>query len=817
MSAVAHTHSVRRGGALPRLWIDSSLSGCRKQLCTPASSLPSANVLSGDTSTTLTDSPSIFTADTFHVLALYDYEAVDSDQLSFKKNEVLEIVKREESGWWAALRPGDNLVGWIPRAFVEPISERVVQQLRIKDDARIVSPASGLSSRSGTFLGTPESEGAGLQWMPLMEGDQAPVRLFAGTDAKGVPSPFSPLVPPHEGVDDVHSESDVDVSPADDAANSHSNVGVPVEVPDEPPPVPSKDGIHLALNLKPTLSLQGQRHSTPLRASPAVVDVPDHARSHSDPTSPMVNRQWRRRPVLIDDRPSLSRLNTLFESESPVDVDIIVSSPFTSSPLAGIPFVACADSSETVVPGCRAGTAKQSFPRSPLNPKAISPACQGTKDAKTRSSPSRLRLLEDTDELLLAEDGSVIAGTLPALIERLTFDTYDPVQMRNFQRAFFMTYKSFAAADEVFTLLEDLFHTERPPADAGQDARDLDQWREQKLEPMQRRVLFILKMWFEEYGMLRDEPHIVGRLLEFLSSLTSPFVAMARSMLDSLQRHLATKAFPTPPTPGAARRKVNKRKASKNDVVRLEPMAIARQLCLHEHRLYAKLELRECMHWMTPSAADGIPNLTALCMARARLTGWVRTSLLGVDGLSRRAEMLEFWIRVAEGCKELCNFSSLSAITAGLSDPAIARSQLLWAHLPRGTHQEATALLSELAGDRLPYCAQQEAVVGGPCVPYVEPYLALVAHVSEHFPDTVPSPETERPLIHFAKREKWHGAVQEMLRHQAHAYDFAEDQQAAEFVEANVASTALDQNLGMLPHQSEVDIANLKKVLESLP
>ena len=110
--------------------------------------------------------------------------------------------------------------------------------------------------------------------------------------------------------------------------------------------------------------------------------------------------------------------------------------------------------------------------------------------------------------------------------------------MRNFQRAFFMTYKSFAAADELFTLLEDLFHMERPPPDASQEDLDLDQWREEKLEPMRRRVLFILKMWFEEYGMLRDEPHIVGRLLEFLSSLTSPFIAMARNMSDSLQRHV---------------------------------------------------------------------------------------------------------------------------------------------------------------------------------------------------------------------------------------------------------------------------------------
>lgn len=98
MSTVSRTQSVRRGGTLPRLWIDSSLSSYQKQLSTPSSALPSANVvLSGDTSTTLTDSSTTFSAETFHVLALYDYDAADTDQLSFKKNELLEIIKREES------------------------------------------------------------------------------------------------------------------------------------------------------------------------------------------------------------------------------------------------------------------------------------------------------------------------------------------------------------------------------------------------------------------------------------------------------------------------------------------------------------------------------------------------------------------------------------------------------------------------------------------------------------------------------------------------------------------------------------------------
>lgn len=45
----------------------------------------------------MTDSSTTFSVETFHVLTLYDYDAADTDQLSFKKNEMLEIIKREDS------------------------------------------------------------------------------------------------------------------------------------------------------------------------------------------------------------------------------------------------------------------------------------------------------------------------------------------------------------------------------------------------------------------------------------------------------------------------------------------------------------------------------------------------------------------------------------------------------------------------------------------------------------------------------------------------------------------------------------------------
>lgn len=50
-----------------------------------------------------------------YVLCLHDYLSDDPTHLSFNRNEILEIIAQEETGWWAAMRPGEDKVGWISR------------------------------------------------------------------------------------------------------------------------------------------------------------------------------------------------------------------------------------------------------------------------------------------------------------------------------------------------------------------------------------------------------------------------------------------------------------------------------------------------------------------------------------------------------------------------------------------------------------------------------------------------------------------------------------------------------------------------------
>lgn len=53
--------------------------------------------------------------------ALYDYEAQDASALSFRRNDIIEVLTQQPSGWWDGLL-GDER-GWFPSNYVTVISD----------------------------------------------------------------------------------------------------------------------------------------------------------------------------------------------------------------------------------------------------------------------------------------------------------------------------------------------------------------------------------------------------------------------------------------------------------------------------------------------------------------------------------------------------------------------------------------------------------------------------------------------------------------------------------------------------------------------
>jgi hypothetical protein len=152
-------------------------------------------------------------------------------------------------------------------------------------------------------------------------------------------------------------------------------------------------------------------------------------------------------------------------------------------------------------------------------------------------------------------DGSVKAGTLRALVERLTVDPFSAYMMmvvcnlfkltrvdifpglpqeKAFRHVFLSTFRSFATADEVFALLVDRYEMDHPD---GLSTEEFEDWKEKKLRPTQKRVLTCLTIWLES-DMLHEDPDIANRLQGFLSHIVTPppLALTARLILQSLER-----------------------------------------------------------------------------------------------------------------------------------------------------------------------------------------------------------------------------------------------------------------------------------------
>ncbi len=80
----------------------------------------------------------------------------------------------------------------------------------------------------------------------------------------------------------------------------------------------------------------------------------------------------------------------------------------------------------------------------------------------------------------------------------------------------------------------------------------------------------------------------------------------------------------------------------------MDPTVLAEHLCLHEYRYYSKVRPQEGLNWIKTRTGESVANLLAFCALHDKLAAWVKHSILWTDGLGRRADVIELWIKIAE-------------------------------------------------------------------------------------------------------------------------------------------------------------------------
>lgn len=258
-----------------------------------------------------------------------------------------------------------------------------------------------------------------------------------------------------------------------------------------------------------------------------------------------------------------------------------------------------------------------------------------------------------------------------------------------------------------------------------------------------------------------------------------------------------------------------KKKAWKGDVlelVRMDPLELAQHLSLFESDLYRKIRSQECFLWTTTKEGDTVKNIRAFSATHDKLADWVKCSILEADILGKRANTVDFWIRVAEvrwtngcaqarplncilqKCRSLNNFSSMTSIVAALQSVLISRLHFTWLNSSRESSLEPLRKVIHPAYNYAYYRNILDAVEC-PCVPFIGPFMKNMIHAQEQHEDNVivqsaTKPDQQFTLVHFVKRQKWYDTTLQMLRFQTKAYHILEIPEMTNFIMGQMEKAA---------------------------
>ncbi|KAF7346127.1 hypothetical protein MSAN_01839400 [Mycena sanguinolenta] len=366
-------------------------------------------------------------------------------------------------------------------------------------------------------------------------------------------------------------------------------------------------------------------------------------------------------------------------------------------------------------------------------------------------------------EIAIEPDGSVRAGTLPALVERLTaHEQGDPT----FIKAFLMTFKSFSTVDDLFDLLVQRFWIQPPPK---LTPAEREEWGKLKQHVIQMRVLNTFKSMVVDDDVLeKDDMFILDRMKEFLTTEEVSRFPAAKQLLILIERaqkggdsmiKMITAPQGTPPPP-------------KLKLLDIEPLELARQLTIMESQLYQRIRPMECLQRAREQRTENIDNITVVIQTSNKIALWVAESILSKEDSRRRAGVVKHLISVADRCRALNNFSTMAAITAGLNTPPIRRLKRTWEQV----NQRYMALFGacEMTIDSnknfTKYRSMMTSIIP-PCVPFIGVFLSTLQFIQDGNPDNLPAPGAKEgsgaTLVNFRKRQKASEVINDIKRWQA--------------------------------------------------
>ncbi|KDN46450.1 hypothetical protein K437DRAFT_107336 [Tilletiaria anomala UBC 951] len=442
---------------------------------------------------------------------------------------------------------------------------------------------------------------------------------------------------------------------------------------------------------------------------------------------------------------------------------------------------------------------------------------EATATAKrVEADPWFLEVDYSPDDIVMNSDGQVKGATLGALMERLTMHkNFDA----NFNNTFLLTYRSFTTTHELLDLLFARFRIAIP---SSLSALEQEMWVEKKQQPIQLRVFNVLKSWLETYLYEGEDEKYLERIRRFAENemAATPSMALASKQLVRLierRRGDGEMQVRKMVMPNSAPPPVLPKNLRKIKFLDIDPLEMARQLTLLDSTLFCRIKPFECLDksWSKKDADKLAPGIKDTINTSNRITGWVAEAILMQEDLKKRALWVRQFIAIADRCRALQNFSTMTAIVSGLNSAPVYRLRRTWDQVNQ-KHVTVLESLNKVMQSSKNFADYREMIhkLNPPCVPFLGVYLTDLTFIEDGNPDRL---KTDERLINFGKRQKTAEVVKEIMIYQSTPFNLTTVPGIQKFINDNLVDTRSDNDLyqqSLLLEPRERDDEKIARLLQ---
>ncbi|KAK0542923.1 cell division cycle- protein [Tilletia horrida] len=378
-------------------------------------------------------------------------------------------------------------------------------------------------------------------------------------------------------------------------------------------------------------------------------------------------------------------------------------------------------------------------------------------------------------DIVMTPEGQVKGATLAALMERLTtHQGFDSA----FNTTFLMTYRSFTTTGE---FLERVFARYRISPPVGLTPDEHAVWVEKKQRPIQTRVFNVLKLWLEQHFYDGDDDEHIPAIKEFARTEAAKAQASdaqvihvsGTALLRVLDRRVGAseQAIRTLVHASSAPAPIMPKNAKKVKLLEIDPLEFARQLTIIESAKYREIKPAECLGkaWTAPNAEVNAKGIKSMIALSNNLTGWVMESILAQTELKRRSLFIKHFILIAERCRSLNNYSTMTAIISALNSAPIHRMKRTWDAVNQRTVGVLDGLMRTMSSTKnFAFYRDLLHKLNPPCVPFLGVWLTDLTFIEDGNPDRL---KTDNRLINFNKRQKTADIIREIMIYQSTQYN----------------------------------------------